>query len=130
MLDNLLSKDNGLILMLNGSRLLNKVWNHTEANNKSFIILSSNEEYKWKQALKKDPDILYMKEKLSDTFEAKLAYRAANCGHLVLAKLKSNNLEDARKEISYWELDEFYKEQLLLGISDENGNIYNYKEEC
>lgn len=118
-----LKHDNGLLLFYDYEQEeVERVLNTRDDLLIDFIIKNNEDDYisSIKTAMRKDVDIIYI-DKLETVGAAKMALRAANCGMLVIAGLKSKNLEDAKKEISTWSESEFYLKEMILGII-ESGN--------
>lgn len=80
-----------------------------------------------KAALRQDPDVIVVGE-IRDAGSAQTALAAAYTGHLVLASLHTNSVENTLKRLESFNCDPFMVEQTLLAICSQQLHPINCKQ--
>lgn len=106
---------NGLVLVSNNKKdTISKVWSYAEQSESYLVISLDNSVDRVKECMRHDPDILYLRETLNSEEDVKMALRAANCGHLVIAKIQ-DSYEEFKERTKKWAYDKFLFDEMLLG---------------
>lgn len=87
-------------------------------NKELTIVKTTDKEQAIKEAMRRDPDLIFVDDNLKNDNVSKMVYRAANCGHLVVSKIPN---EDYIKEWNFTNKE--YIKEMLIGVS--NGEYFH-----
>lgn len=91
-------------------------------NKELTIVKTMDKEQAIKEAMRRDPDLIFVDDNLKNDNVSKMAYRAANCGHLVVSKIPN---EDYMKKWDFTNKE--YIKEMLIGVS--NGEYFHSRED-